>query len=122
MGRRASGNEPLSKPYSFRLPDSEARELDAKIAASGLRSTSEFIRDYILKNRVVVAAKPGELEKRRLEYVLNRAANSLDQLARVLAGANGAQRLSDALFQQALRGLEDIARYLKAALDHVDQD
>lgn len=121
MGRRISGEKRLSKPYSFRLPDDEARELDAKIAASGLNSTSEFIRDYVLKNRVTVVAKPkASFEKQRMQFVFNKAGNNLNQIAHVLNTANLSHRLTDQLFSEAVQGLHDIATYLKAALDHVD--
>ncbi len=120
-GRKPIGEKRLSKPYSFRLPDHEAKELDDKIEASGLTSTSEFIRDYVLKNRVSVIAKPkASLEKKRMEFVFNKAGNNLNQIAHVLNTANITNRLTDQLFKQATQGLDDIARYLKAALDHVD--
>jgi hypothetical protein len=121
MGRRTTGDKPLSKPYSFRLSDAEAKELDGKIAASGLRSTSEFIRDYVLKNRVTVVAQPKvSLEKKRMQFVFNKAGNNLNQIAHILNSANLTHRLTDSLFRQAVQGLEDIAKYLRAALDHVD--
>jgi len=122
MGRRAKGEKRLTKPYSFRLSDDEAAEMDAKIAASGL-DTSTFLRDHWLKNKgaVTVVAKPkASLEKKRMQFVFNKAGNNLNQIAHVLNTANMSQRLTDSLFRQAVQGLDDIARYLKAALDHVD--
>lgn len=121
MARRTAGEKRLSKPYAFRLSEDEARELDEKIAASGLKSTSEFIRDYVLKNRVTVIAQPkASLEKKRMQFVFNKAGNNLNQIAYILNSANVTHRLTDPLFRQAVQGLEDIAKYLKAALDHVD--
>jgi hypothetical protein len=125
QGRKPIGDKPLSKPYSFRLSDDEAKKLDEKIAASGLKSTSEFIRNFVLKNRVTVIVNANtkriaSLEKRRMQFVFNKAGNNLNQIAHVLNTANMTYRLTDSLFRQAVRGLDDIARYLKAALDHVD--
>jgi hypothetical protein len=44
----------------------------------------------------------------------------LNQIAHILNSANLTHRLTDSLFRQAVQGLEDIAKYLRAALDHVD--
>lgn len=121
MARRTAGDKRLSKTYSFRLPDNEAEEFDKKIADSGVDSTSEFIRGYVLKNKVTVIAKPkASLEKKRMQFVFNKAGNNLNQIAYILNSANVTHRLTDPLFRQAVQGLEDIAKYLKAALDHVD--
>lgn len=120
MPRKTKGDKPLTKTYSFRLPHDQAKELDERIAASGL-TDSEFVRDYVLKNRVVVIAKPKpSSEKQRLQFVFNRAGKSLSEIAQMLSTANQTRRLTDQLFRQAVQGLQDVARYLTAALDHVD--
>jgi hypothetical protein len=120
MGRRAVGDQKLSKAYSFRLPEDQAAELNAKIAESGL-DASVFLRDFVLKNKTTVIAKPkASLEKRRMQFVINKAGNNLNQIAHLLNTANKTQRLTDQLFQQATAGLQEIAKYMKAALDHVD--
>jgi hypothetical protein len=55
-----------------------------------------------------------------MQFVFNKVGNDLAQIAQVLDAANQAHRLTDRLYMQAIRGLQDIAQYLKAALDHVD--
>lgn len=120
MQRKTKGDKPLSKPYSFRLPHEEAKDLDERIAASGL-TDSEFLRDHVLKNRTAVVVKPGpSLEKLRLQFVFNKTGKHLDEIAHALSTANQNHRLTDQLFRQAVQGLQDVALYLKAALDHVD--
>lgn len=120
MARKPKGESPLTKPYGFRLPSNEAEDLDARIVDFG-GTASEFIREFVLKSRTTVVAIPKpSLEKRRMQFVLNRAGNNLDRIAQVLNAANLTHRLTDQLFRQAVRRLEDIATYLKAALDHVD--
>jgi hypothetical protein len=120
MPRKPKGDKPLSKPYSFRLPRDQAVDLDERITVSGL-TESEFLRDYVLKNRTAVVAKPKvSLEKRRLQFVFNKTSNNLNEIAHVLAIANQTRRLTDQLLMQAVQGLQDVAHYLKAALDHVD--
>jgi hypothetical protein len=122
MARPRTADKPLTEPFGFRLTEDEARELRAKIATSGL-TASEFLRDYVLKNQTTVVArataKPS-LEKTRMQYVFNKAGNNLNQIAYVLNSANLSHRLTDSLFRQASQGLEDIAKYLRAALGHVD--
>lgn len=120
MGRKPKGENPLIKPYGFRLAKDEAEDLDARIAAFG-GSASEFLRDFVLKNRTAVIAKPkASLEKKRMQFVFNKADHNLGQIAHVLSAANLTHRLTDQLFRQAIQSLEDIAMYLKAALDHAD--
>jgi len=55
-----------------------------------------------------------------MQFVINKAGNNLNQIAHLLNTANKTQRLTDQLFQQATAGLQEIAKYMKAALDHVD--
>lgn len=120
MPRKPKGESPLTKPYGFRLSLTEAADLDARIAAFG-GTASEFLRESVLKNRTTVVAKPkASLEKQRMQFVFNKAGNNLNQIAHMLNTANVSHRLTDQLFRQAVQGLEDIATYLKAALDHVD--
>lgn len=120
MPRKAKGDTPLSKPYSFRLPREESADLDSRIAASGL-SDSVFLRDYVLKNKPTVIARPKtSFEKQRMQFVFNKASNNLNQIAHVLNTANVTHRLTDQLFREAVQALHDITTYFKAALDHVD--
>lgn len=120
MARKPKGETSLTKLYGFRLPPDEAADLDAKIAAFG-GTASEFLREFVLKSRTTVVAIPkASLEKKRMQFVFNRAGNNLDRIAQVLNAANLTHRLTDQLFRQTVRNLEDIAMYLKAALDHVD--
>ncbi|MGJ7915540.1 plasmid mobilization protein [Massilia sp. LXY-6] len=120
MARKPKGESPLTKPYGFRLPQDEAEDLDARIAAFG-GSASEFLRDFVLKSRTIVIAKPkASPEKKRVQFVFNKVGRNLNQIAHVLNAANLTNRLTDQLFRQAVQGLEDIAMYLKAALDHAD--
>lgn len=121
MARPRTSDKPLTVPYSFRLSKDEAKELDEKIAASGLGSASVYLRDYVLKNRITIIAKPkASFEKQRMQFVFNKAGNNLNQIAHVLNTANLSNRLTDQLFREAVQGLQDITTYLKGALDHVD--
>lgn len=123
MARPRTSEEPLTEPFSFRLSVSEARELRARIEASGYRTASEFLRDYVIKNQVTIVARPNtkpSVEKTRMQFVFNKAGNNLNQIAHVLNTANLSHRLTDSLFRDGTQGLADIAKFLKAALNHVD--
>jgi hypothetical protein len=120
MPRKTKGDQPLSKAYSFRLPHALATELDERIAASRL-TDSEFLRTFFLSHRSIIVPKvPPSLEKQRMQFVFNKASNNLARIAQLLDAATQTHGLTDRLYMQAIRGLQDIVRYLKAALDHVD--
>lgn len=120
MARPKKSTEGLTEPFSFRLTKTEAQPLREKIAQSGV-NPAEFLRDYVLKNRITVIAKPkASLEKIRMQFVFNKAGNNLNQIAHVLNRANLAGKMNDATCKQALAALEQISQYLRAALNHVD--
>ncbi|MBV8635075.1 MAG: plasmid mobilization relaxosome protein MobC [Burkholderiaceae bacterium] len=120
MGRPSKYKELLSDSYSFKLTKSEAAPLNEKIALSGMRR-ADFLRDVVLKNKTLVVAKPAaSLEKRRMQFLFNKTSNNMNQIAHVLNGASLAGKLSSPLCESAIAQLEAIAKYLRAALHHVD--
>ena len=120
MARPNKTSEPLTEPFSFRTGKTVADALRAKIEASGL-SKGEFFRDVALSNKTVVMARPAaSLEKKRMQFLFNKASNNLNQIAYVLNSSNAAGKVSDPLCKDTLLALEDIAKYLKVALNHVD--
>lgn len=120
MARPKKNEEGLTEPFSFRLTKTEAQPLRAKIAQAGV-NPAEFLRDYVLKNRTTVVARPkASLEKTRMQYVFNKAGNNLNQLAHVLNRANLSGKMTDSACKQALATLERISQYMRAALNHVD--
>jgi hypothetical protein len=120
MVRPTKHKERLTEPFSFRLTEAEAQPMREKIKQSGLSAT-EFLRDYVLKNRITVIAKPkASLEKKRMQFVFNKAGNNLNQIAHVLNRANVTGKMNDATCKQALAAVEQISQYLRAALNHVD--
>jgi hypothetical protein len=120
MARPNKTAEPLTEPFSFRTGKTVANALRAKIEASGL-SKGEFFRDVALSNKTVVVARPvASLDKKRMQFLFNKASNNLNQIAYVLNSANASGKVSEPLCKDTLRALEDIAKYLKVALNHVD--
>jgi hypothetical protein len=120
MARPQKTEEPLTMPFSFRTGPTVGAALQAKIEASGL-SKAEFFRDVALNNKTVVVARPvASLDKARMQFLFNKTSNNMNQIAHVLNSANSSGKLSEALCKNSLRALEDIAKYLKVALNHVD--
>jgi hypothetical protein len=120
MARPQKTEEALTEPFSFRTGKTVAAALHDKIARSGL-SKGEFFRDVALNNKTVVVARPlASLDKKRMQFLFNKTSNNMNQIAHVLNSANTAGRLSESLCKDSLRALEDIAKYLRVALNHVD--
>lgn len=113
--------QPLAKPRSFRLPENDDAALAAKIAASGLEF-SEFIRDYVLRDRTTVIARAPKLssqagaEQRRLIGLIGASGNNLNQLARRANTDYQAGIISAATYEAVLQQLEAISLYLHASL------
>lgn len=112
--------EALSEPFMFRLSLSEAHILRDKVARSGMKS-GQFVRECVLANRTTIIAPPvASLDKKRMQFLFNKTSNNMNQIAHVLNSANTSGRLSESLCKDSLRALEEIAKYLKVALNHVD--
>lgn len=120
MARPRKVEEGLTENFSFRLTKTEARPLRDNIALSGVGPT-EYLRDYVLKNRTTVIARPqASLEKKRMQFLFNKSSNNLNQIAHVLNTARVSGKLNDAIFEDTLTSLTNIAKYLRVALNHVD--
>lgn len=120
MARPTKTKEALTEPYSFRLSKTESDFLQDKINRANMKP-SEFLRDCVLKNETVVVARPSaSLEKKRMQFLFNKTSNNMNQIAHVLNGSIVAGKLSPALCKEAIDNLEEIAKYLRAGLHHVD--
>jgi len=58
MARKPTGPSPRNNVINFRLDDAEHTAFEVMYKESGCRSPSEFVREYILKNKAV--AQPTE--------------------------------------------------------------
>jgi len=120
MARPTKHKDKLNKVVTFRLSGDEHAAYSNKVTQSGMDS-SAFFRECVLQNKTTVIAKPGaSLEKRRMQFVINKTGNNLNQIATALNAANLADKVPNQAYQKALADLSEIARYLKAALNHVD--
>jgi len=113
--------EPLAKPRSFRLTVSDDAKLVAKLAAAGMEM-SEFLRDYVLRERTTVVARPAKLsshtgaEVRCLIGLVGAIGNNLNQLARRANADYQAGIIAAPTYDAILEELEAISLYLHASL------
>lgn len=103
----------LTKRFNCRFDDQTFNELEEKVKASGL-SKSEFIRDYVLKNKTQVVARPPMTEdKKRVHFILNKTSNNINQLAKSAHIAHISGKVSDDTFSGILKELEHITQLMK---------
>lgn len=122
MARPVRGKAKLTRPVSFRLTDEDFDAYQRKFAASGL-TQSEFFREAVLGNRThVIERKKSSADYRRLLFLFNKASNNLNQLAHRANTDHLARTLSEGTYSAILGELELISRYLKATVNHADQD
>lgn len=121
MARPTKYSEPLAKPRSFRLTESDDSKFAEKLAASGME-TSEFVRDQVLKNKTQVIARPPKpskqtrLERLRLIGLVHKTGNNINQLAHRANADYKAGTISADTYRAILEQLEAISLYLKASL------
>ena len=110
----------LTRPVSFRLTAADHAAYLMKVEASGLKP-SAFFRDAVLTNRTQIVARPkASPERGRLLYLFNKASNNINPLAHRANADHLAGTLSESTYEGILYNLEQVARYLKTALNHAD--
>jgi len=120
MAKRSLKDGDGSEPFSFRLSKTDAEALKNKIEAAGL-TKSEFIREYVLKNKTsVVARTSASQDKLKLIQLFNKAGNNINQLARSANIAHKSGRLSEETYLGILKELQHLSRYMKGSLNDVD--
>jgi hypothetical protein len=116
--RLAEGEE--SKTISFRLSESDAEAFNNKVEASGL-SRSEFVREYVLKNKTsVIARTPASRDKLTLIRLFNKTGNNINQLAKSIHIAFKSGKVSEVNYSNILSELQHISRYMKGSIKDVD--
>lgn len=120
MAKRSLTAGVPSKAISFRLSEPDADALTEKVRAAGL-SMSEFIREYVLLNKIsVVARRPASGDKRKLLYLFNKAGNNINQLAKQVNVAHKAGAISEDTYSGILSELQHLSRYMKGCINDVD--
>ncbi|MGZ4992640.1 MAG: plasmid mobilization protein [Methylobacter sp.] len=120
MAKRSLAVGEKSKTISFRLSESDAEALLNKVEASGL-SMSEFVREYVLKNRTsVIARTPASRDKLSLIRLFNKTGNNINQLAKSINIAFKSGKVSEVNYLALLSELQHISRYMKGCIKDVD--
>jgi hypothetical protein len=139
-----SKTKSVGKVVSFRLSDDDHARYMAKALASGMKP-SRYLRECVLADQTEIiidgvpltadeirriaeiraqAKKSKEKlsspEKLRLLYLFNKASNNINQLAKAANVAQLAGTVSEDLYREILKNLENISGYMKATLKNVD--
>lgn len=105
--------ESLTRNFAFRLTEADGAIWDEKIASSGL-STSEFIREAVIRNKSeVVSAPPPNPELVRQNYLLAAISNNINQIAFRLNSDNLVGLVTPAVYGAILDELEFISSKIK---------
>lgn len=120
MARPKKHKVGLTRVVPFRLSEIEYLAFQEKVTSAGM-TQSEFIRDCVLKNKTTIVNKTkSSLEKKRMQFIFNKAGNNINQIAHSMNAARMTGKVSDTFLQNALLCLGDISKFLKSALNHVD--
>ncbi|WP_244254390.1 plasmid mobilization protein [Burkholderia vietnamiensis] len=116
--KKVSGG--LKKTVAFRLTEADHAAYKEKFEASGL-SQSEFFRRYVLTNTTTVVARPrASADKQQMLFLFNKASNNLNQLAYRANSDHLAGTLTESVYVSILDTLQQLARLMKASINHVD--
>lgn len=106
----------LTRIITTRLNDADFAQFEAKVEASNM-SRSDFFRDCILSNKTKVVAREVESKDyQKLLFVINKASNNLNQIAKKLNTASKLEVMTQQTYDDALYNLSLISSYLKGVL------
>lgn len=74
-------SESLSRNFAFRLTEEDGAIWDEKIASSGLKSNSEFIREAVIKNKSEVVSAPRKIRFGAPKLPLGNTRRNMNQIA-----------------------------------------
>ncbi|KLA49993.1 plasmid mobilization protein [Xanthomonas euvesicatoria] len=113
--RKPAGSR-LGVPLAFRLPEDERAALLAKAGAAGM-TPGEYIRRAVFSDRTEIVVKASSRDYDRLQYLVNKAGNNLNQLAHRANSDHLAGDVSEATYARLLASLEMLGRVLRSTLD-----
>ncbi|MCH8622955.1 plasmid mobilization relaxosome protein MobC [Undibacterium sp. TS12] len=105
----------LKSVRHFRLSEEDAKDWDAKVAASGM-TESAFIRLAVIQNKTVVQAaktKQTTLEQRKILFLFAQQSNNINQLAHQVNTAHRAGKITPDLYLAVLEQLQSINQIAK---------
>jgi uncharacterized protein (DUF1778 family) len=109
----------LSRRLNFRIDEAAYTLFVEKAAAAGM-TQSEFFRKVVCLNKTqVIARAPMTEHRRHALYLLNKASNNINQLAKAANIAHQAGKVSEETYTAILTNLDHLTRLMKASLEHV---
>jgi hypothetical protein len=115
--------ESLGERVAFRLSRPDYLLFLDKVKQSG-KSKSDFFRQCVIDSQVTPKRndQAARAERIRLLYLLNKAGNNINQLARAANTAYSTGKVDADLYQAILNHLEHISSEMKAAVHDANQD
>lgn len=112
---RKKDAERLGLPIAVRLPEADRAALIEKAGAAGM-TPAEYVRKAVASNATVLVVKKDRRDYDRLQYLVNKAGNNLNQLAHRAHVDHQAGTLSEATYARILLELQQLGRLMAATL------
>lgn len=112
---RKAPRKRLGEPLAFRLPAEERAALLAKAAVAGI-TPGEYIRRAVFSDATEIVVKPATRDYARLQYLVNKSGNNLNQLAHRVHVDRLGGSVSEATYAKVLARLEQIGDVLRSTL------
>ena len=110
----------LSKRLNFRIDEATYSAFEAKVSAANI-TRSEFFRDIVLNNKTqVIARKITTDHTKQALFLINKASNNINQLAKAANTAQQSGKITDKLYRSLLESLDQQNQLLQAFLEHVN--
>jgi len=102
----------FTKMVAVRLTEADYENYEAKVSESGM-SSSEYLRECVLKNRTtVIAQEKPRVEKSQALYLINITAHDIERLARFFQNQFEAQCIDGETYHALLVRLDSLLQAL----------
>ncbi len=102
----------LGRTISFRVQDDVFKIFEAQCVSSNM-TKSELFREYIVKNKIYVNAKPAvSRESRRAVELLQRASDVIEELLRRSKNDGATGLLTDAYYIEFIKQLTQLNKFM----------
>lgn len=112
---RKNAADRLALPIAVRLPPAERAGLIEKAGAAGM-TPAEYVRLVLVSNKTEIVVRPASRDYDRLQYLVNKAGNNLNQLAHRAHVDHLAGTVSEKTYAGILAELQMLGRVLRATL------
>lgn len=112
---RKNDADRLGLPIAVRLPPAERAALIEKAGAAGI-TPAAYVRQAVFSDKTEIVVRPASRDYDRLQYLVNKAGNNLNQLAHRANAAYAAGHVSEKTYAGLLAELQMLGRVLRATL------